>query len=306
MAEMNLGNMCRFGVLPFLLAASASCSDMNSAQDTYDTVYGRLEAGGANGGGMGNPPPVELPPGWACLDPENPLPPFQPPDPPPATINYFVPIADFDTRRPVPGLTVKLCSSSACDPDIPIPEVTQPNPAQPVYLLQIPYGQADSYLQVSAPDYATMDYYFGGPIIGSPNAMFLANAIPMLRSETLDRLLVDVRAPSPAPSGRGVLAIRTLDCAGQRAVGVEVEAGQEMPEGTVPWALSDNNIASPDTVTTDARGVAGFANVPAGAFTVQGIAPVGDGITYGRHTLRVKGGQITLGEVRFGIGQRGQ
>jgi hypothetical protein len=312
---MNRLNICRVGLLPLLLA-TGGCSDMDPAEDTYRIVY--LRGGGAGGddgaaggssgssgssgsGGSGSAP---IPPQWACL--MTPSPPYEPPDPPPSTISYILPVADFDNQMPLPAFEVKLCQGSACAPDIPIPPPVRADPVLPIYLLQIPFGLRDAYLQVSADGYATMDYYFGGPMIGSPRTPFVANALPMLKQETLDRLLVDVQAPSPSPTGRGVLAIRTLDCMGGRAPNVDVEPTIEMPpDDIVPWTLSDNNIAAPGA-TTDGRGVAGFANVPEGAFRVQGIAPAGDGIEYGAHTLRVRAGQITLGEVRVGIGQIGQ
>ncbi|HTV24661.1 MAG TPA: hypothetical protein VMG12_38480 [Polyangiaceae bacterium] len=323
---MNLMNMGRFGLLP-LLAGAVACSDMDPGDDTFSTVYPNLaqagrggsepvgnagsggSAGSDNSGGSANEPP-DLPTQWACLD--EPAPTFQLPTPPPATVNYIVPIADFLDIVPVPGLQVKLCRSVECADGTAL-TLTQIDPMRPVlYLLQLPYNPNTlPYLQLSAEGYVTMDYYFGGPIVGNPNpdaTMFVGQIIPMLKVGVLDGLLSDVGAPSPADPAKGVIAGRTLDCSGQRAAGVYVESTQELPTGAVPWSLSNNNVAFPGRVPTDARGVAGFANVPPGAFAVRGVVPVdGDeGVEFGDHVMRVKAGVITLGEVRRGIGTFGQ
>jgi len=332
---MNLGNLCRVGLLPLMLGTAAACSDMDPGTDTYLSVNNltpRAGAGGDDGvgssGAGGNPTaggsggsgsgPSDVPAAWACL--VNPPPPFQLPMMPPATVNYLVPVIDLNLGTAVPGLAVKLCISESCVPDVPIPAIVQPEPPRPIYLIQIPYNTVQSpYLQLSADGYVTMDYYFGGPMVGNPRPdpdnnpetpapPFLGNVIPMLRTETLDGLLRDVQAPSPALPGTGVLAVRTLSCTNERAPGVYVEPVQEMPEDIVPWTLSDNNAALRGVNPTDPRGVAGFANVPAGTYRVQGVAPIGGetGTEFGPHTLRVKPGFITLGEVRLGIGQYAQ
>lgn len=329
---MNLRNVCRIGLLPFVLGAVA-CSDMDPGADTFRTVYPNLASPGGSGGddqsgggssgsggtgGSQAEPPAMLPAQWACLQGDPPT--VSPAMPPPQNVNYLVPIVDFDNApQTVADVSVKLCTSAACDPFVQIP-IVQPDPARPVFLLVLPYGLMNPYLKFEAPGYATMDYYFGGPLVGVPNPdpdndpstptpPFLGNVVPLLKQETLDNLLRDVQAPVPQPAGRGVLAVRTLNCTGARAPDVIVEPVSDMPDDTVRWTLSDSNAAVRGVFPTDIRGVAGFANVPEGTFRVRGIAPTGEegeGLPYGDHTLRVRPGVITLGEVRQGIGAFGQ
>ena len=54
------------------------------------------------------------------------------------------------------------------------------------------------------------------------------------------------------------------------------------------------------------RGVAGFVNVVPGTVDVEAVAPVNGGVVYGRTTLPVRAGVITLAEVRDGLDRWGQ
>ena len=85
-----------------------------------------------------------------------------------------------------------------------------------VQIIPIPYG-LEGYLLLEAPDYVSTEYTFGGPMIGSRNReqIIQGEAIPMLRAETMNTLFGDVR--QTCQLNTGVLAIRTIDCQGQRA-----------------------------------------------------------------------------------------
>lgn len=266
----------------------------------------------AAGGASGN---------WACLG-QRPTPLDQPPE----RVQYLVGIVDFDSQPPpntptsVPGLQVTVCGSPSCDPPFSAPDVVVVNPiegqAPYVWMIDVPYNFSNAYLRLTAPNYAPMDYVFGGPLKGPPEGGHVVRGltIPLLKEATRDTIYNDLGLPGPADPKRGVLAVRTLDCRrsaqaqGQRAAGVRLHAIPAAPEApAVAWTLSFSNRATPNKLETDARGVAGFVNVLPGTVDVEGIAPVGNGGTaYGATTLPVRAGVITLAEVRYGLDVWGQ
>jgi hypothetical protein len=81
----------------------------------------------------------------------------------------------------------------------------------------------------------------------------------------------------------------------------------DRPDAGTAWSVGFTNLASRGNVT-DARGIVGLANLDPGPYTVEGIAPVGgpDGTPYGRTTVQVRPGVITLAEIRDGIDKWGQ
>jgi hypothetical protein len=96
---------------------------------------------------------------------------------------------------------------------------------------------------------------------------------------------------------------------GKRAALVRVEANPETPPpGSCAWSLSDANAFAPDSLQTDARGVAGFLDAAVGVINVFAEAPIGDGYPYPARppALRVRAGVITLAELRDGLGVWGQ
>jgi hypothetical protein len=160
-----------------------------------------------------------------------------------------------------------------------------------------------------------MDYVFGGPMKGLPDgsSVVYGLTIPLLKESTRDTIYNDLGLSGTADPSRGVLALRTLDCGrsaqgqGVRAKGVRLSAiPKAPPEPAVAWTLSFSNRATPNKLETDARGVAGFVNMLPGSVDVEGIAPVGGGTPYGRTTLAVRPGVITLGELRDGLDIWGQ
>jgi hypothetical protein len=303
--EMNLRNVCRVGFLPFALGAVA-CSDMDPGNDTFSRVY-PLEAqagsagdgptgnsgsggdGAGAGGGDNGPAPN---PAWDCLgtSPE----PLEPLSPQPQVVTYAVPIVDFaNPPTPPAGLVIQVCQSNDTNCASPVPHMeVQVDPMRPFIIgITIPY-QLDGYLTLEAPGYVPTEYYFGGPMIGSLDRrpVVVGEAIPMLRQATMDTLFDDVRE-TRAP-GTGVLAIRTIDCRGIRAAGVQLEPIDEVG---FQWTLLSNIPRNGDE-PTDGRGVGGFGNVVPGVIAVQG--KVGED-AFGRTALRVKPDQFTVGEIRW-------
>jgi hypothetical protein len=341
MIGMNLGNMSRIGSLSLLVAAAAACSDMAPDDQTYETVYGSLQGGGSGsapgGGGSENAgtggtmePAGPLPAEWACLDQPQPL-----ADRVPSRIQYRVPIVDFDTQtallQAVAGLVIQVCGNAACDPPLPPCPAggatspaeqcftqTAPLPVPYVVELDLPWQFSNGSLKLTAPGYAEMNYIFGGPMIGPPEggSLVIGLPIPLLRNSARESAYLDCGVNGVDPT-RGTVAVRTLDCKrnirnlsmtvpeGSRAPLVAVSALEE-PANGVAWALSNDNIFSPNTLQTDARGVAGYLDTDVGVVRLVAEAPIGRQYPSAPPNLRVRANVITLAELRDGLGRWGQ
>jgi hypothetical protein len=304
----------RFLSLPLCVVLGA-CSSLDAGTDTAAQLYGAKGDAGAAGAGGADEGPATLPPEWACLDQ-----PLVPIAQDPSRVTYVVAIVDFDSQpyKPtiVKDLAIQVCGSPSCDPPASEPDVVIHNPieGQPpfVYAIEFPYGFSNGSLRLTAPSYAPMDYVFNGPMIGAPEGGYqvMGLTIPLLKATTRDTIYHDLGLPGDVDLSRGVLAMRTLNClrdpkANPRAPGVKLESVPKPPSApAVAWTLSTSNRATPNRLETDSRGVAGFVNVLPLVYDVQGITP--SGRVYGRTSIAIRPGVITLAEIREGIGRWGQ
>lgn len=236
----------------------------------------------------------------------------------PGRITYVMPIVDFNSQptspSPVPGVTFKVCTNAVCVPEYPVCDGSTeqcynvgPGPTPFVQVLDLPYGFANGILRFQAPEYVDMDYVLGGPMIGTPSGELLVRSlgITMVPNLTRDGIYAQVGIPE-IDLGRGVLAIRTLDCRGERSPGVTVSPSSgDVESPAVAFSLSSNNLATPTSLETDGRGVAGFINLAPQTIDVVAFTP--DGTPFVRPTtLNVRPGVITLAELRMGLDQWGQ
>ncbi len=301
----------------------AGCSSLDPASDTAAKLFGEGNAGsggssttpGTGDAGSGGTEAPELGPEWACLaEPQRPV--AQDPE----RVTYVVGIVDFDSQpyspTPVKGLQIEVCGSPSCDPPASEPEVIITNPVegQPpfVYAIEVPFRFSNGSLRLTAPNYAPMDYIFNGPMIGPPEGGYVVQGltIPLLKATTRETIYHDLGLPGEVDTSRGVLALRTLNClrekgSNPRAPGVKLISVPQPPdEPAVAWTLSTSNRATANRLETDARGVAGFVNALPLVYDLEGVSPVG--LTYGRTSIAVRPGVITLAEIRDGIGLWGQ
>ena len=231
----------------------------------------------------------------------------------PGRVQYTVPVVDFDTQLtapiPVPGAVLTVCTNSTCEPALPAcatevnngcyREFPGPNPA--IRVLDFPYGLTNVTLRWTAPGYIPTDYPMGGPLVGSPDGELAMRGvgIVLVKESTYAALHGQVGGvPDPA---RGTLAVRVLDCGLGRAPGNTVEPYNANLAGSTAFSLSSNNLASGSDLTTDARGVVGFFNLPPQTIDVH-VADWGFQPT----TFNVRPGTLTLGELRWGLERFGQ
>jgi hypothetical protein len=221
---------------------------------------------------------------------------------------YITPVVDFDTQLTSPtavgDVSLTVCTSAACD--VPFTDWQRlPGPSSIVWVLSFPQGLSNAVLRFSAPGYVGTDYVLGGPLIGTPSGNLEVHGIgvPLVSLSTYQSLHGQVG--TVPDTLKGTFAARIIDCHGKRASGVEVEPvyGEDV-SGSVPFALSNNNFASDTKLKTDARGVAGFLNLPAQTFDVQAVASFGEVIS--STTVPVRAGVVTLAEIRPGLELWGQ
>lgn len=265
-------------IAPLLLSA---CTQMESGYDSYDSKYT-----------------------WACLNESTSFAPRTP-----GRVTYIVPVVDFDSQlyapTSVPDVSLTVCTSASCDQ--PITDWQKlPGSADYVWVLSLPYGLNNAVLRFTAPGYTPMDYVLGGPMVGSPDGTLTIKGlgVPLLKAASVTSLYNQVGL-ADLDLSKGVFAARFLDCAGERADRSVVTTAGGNIEGSVAFALSNNNLATPTTLETDDRGVAGFMNLPPQTLDVVGWASTGhqiDGVT----TVLIRPGVITLAELRPGLETWGQ
>lgn len=312
-----------FALAASVLAAGASgCSSLDPADESCVTLglagCDTPEGNGGTGGGTSQNMSPLLPAPWECLD----GPPRELPGPV-ARVTYRIAIVDFDSQPPpnpptaVEGLQIVVCKDPTCDAPAGPDEVTitNPNPQQPfVYDISMPYNFSNASLRISSTTnlYTDTEYFFGGPMVGSPEggSIVLGQTLPVLRKSSRDTLYRGLGLEAPASAAVGDVAVRVLNCQRDemgrttRAANVRVEADSPS-EGAIAYALTYGNLPLRDR-DTDERGVAGFASLAPRNYVVRGIAPVGDGMPFGETTVPIRPGVITIVEIREGQGLWGQ
>jgi hypothetical protein len=226
-------------------------------------------------------------------------------------VGYIVPIVDFaNPPAAPPNMTIVACQSGDLNCRFPgMPPIQAPDPAvlalfpeavRPAVLqITLPTG-FDGYLRITAMGYVQTEYYFGGPLIGGMDGGpgLVGEAIPVPRDNTVSDIFGSLRRERD--TSRGLIALRTLNCLGQRAPNVTLDL---LNTDAIGWTLISNAPASPQGqndafIPTDIRGVAGFANIIPGAAVVEGHSPAG--VPYGQANFAVRANQLTIGEIRLG------
>jgi hypothetical protein len=355
------------GAALLMSIGAAGCSSFDPADDDCLTLGLEpcTDEPAGNGGSDGVPPEMvvnpSMPAEWQCItQPDTPIP---NPDTP-TRVTYLTPVVDFQSPSPtspvaVPGLQLTVCTdpsctppaacfpdNTACDPDIPgMPTapmnspvlVQQPNAAAApfLYAINLPFGYDAVSIRARAPGYVPAEYFVGGPMKGTPEGGTTVVGLPyfLLTTAALDTLYSSIGLDTPALTanpGRGILAVRTINCLrdrtqllpdpnarqAARGVGVRLEmVGGDPEEPAKPWVLSfgkqvRGKQSEDDLLFTDDRGTAGFANLLPLTYNVHAFAPAPTssetGTAYGETPARVRPGVISIIEVRDGLNVWGQ
>lgn len=249
---------------------------------------------------------------WACLDH-----PAVPVARDPLPVTYVVSIVDFDSSptapTAVPGLVVTVCDTAECARQIEGVTVGH-GAAGPAYeyTVTFPFTFANAYLRLSAPGYVQLNYFLGGPMIGTADGATRVTGLQLslLRTDTFERLARSLQLPVPIDATRGTLAVRVLDCLGHRAAGISLNVeSTALDPGRVAWSLSLGNYATPGASVTTERGVAGIANAAPDVVIVHGSRVTDDGTErsiFGPIRVPIWPAAISLVELRDGLGAWGQ
>lgn len=236
---------------------------------------------------------------WSCLPQDSPgaLPEI---DPPPAAIAYVVPIVDAQQpESPVDGLSIQVCQIGDAGCIAPVPVVlSTPNPDLPyVYQINMPYA-LDAYLRLAAPGRVPTEYYFQGPLVGSPDGstLVIGETIAMDRVDAFAQTL----ALLDTTPEEGLLMLRVTDCTARPADGARLKL---LSNEGVPWVMRDGTVVrDDDELATDSSGVAGFAALVPGVYAVGGIlqSDCVDGQPdctprrFGQAIARIRAGTVTI------------
>jgi hypothetical protein len=292
---------CAFGFVG--LSAALGCTELDLGSDDYCSLSLGTEPC-INDGTGGTVNPLNPPTAWGCLGD---APDYTMPDIP--GMAYVVPIQDFANPLITPPmLKIDVCIASDLNCTTPVtsalPPITRPDPAQPVYRIQLPTEPVpfEGYLRLTADGYIQTEYYFSGPMVGNPlnpdmPQVVIGQPITIPRVSSINEFFTRITPGAVRDENAGILALRVLNCDAQRSPNITLELNTD----GVPFALANNQPVGPDSdgsvPRTDTRGVAGFVNVPAGGTAiVEAVLP--DGRRFGRNGLAVRPNQLTAGEIR--------
>ena len=249
----------------------------------------------AEDGGAGSP--LDAGPQWACLDQPSEVTSSSPVAITFTLYNAFSPLvtagatggSDFTvvSCTPVPGFALEGCST--INPSCPMPAtpfattddageatVTVPNDFQGFFRLAGPgYLPAGVYMNQLLADASTFTPPI--PAIGPQEAALIASAL---------------NVPFDLDGGVGVVVFEVYDCFDRHAAGVSFAMSINAGPPTVQYYVADN-IPSTTAKQTDALGIGGALNVPAGPMTVTGTL-VGTQRTLGSVQTVVLAGGVTL------------
>jgi hypothetical protein len=242
---------------------------------------------------------------WSCL-PDGVMPPAPPSNPPPQVIPFVLPIVDFANPAVSPvGLEVKLCSTAdlPCEMGFPVP-ITRSEMDPRANVIPVPFGQT-TFVRMQADEFITTDYFLGGPMVGltNPAQPFIqGETIGLTALTTLDSFFEQFGRTGQRDNTKGILALRAIDCLGQRAADVRFEFDEDTGDGA-PWILRpdfrvfyDERAAGP--VTLPDVGVGGWVNMAPRNYRVKGV--LSDDTEFGSAVFTVRPNQLTFAELRPG------
>lgn len=318
-----------------LMSASVACTELDPETDNCISV------GTSNCEPPPVPDSGDEDPLFWCLPDGEPE--FVPPETPSPFVNYVVAIIDANVPNPnvqLPNLQIRACLDMDFNCSAPLPSIVLPVPGAPAALTSILVprnANVTMHLRLTADGYVESHYYFGGPMIGAPEpigsvenftvpealapALMAATGmtipagtvipVPTVRGENLamvrdsqiESFFQTIAQGEPRDTMAGIIALRMIDCNGDRAPGVSLDPrasigdgfGFVLPQNNVPARTDVRDIAGP-TVPGDGGG-AGFANVPRGGYLPVGVLE--GGRTYGGLiSFNVQPNVLTNGEVR--------
>jgi hypothetical protein len=223
-----------------------------------------------------------LGPEWSCLD-------TPPPIEPPSTerrVSFSMPIIESISGLPPASLKVRACALL----DVPCLMPTTPDPVGPsedgLVHLSLPRG-FDGFLEITSPDTAPALFFMHEPLERDTEAQ----ALPLISALGLAALAANNGAELDL-SKSGLIVVRTYDCLGAPAAGVEVTNDR----GGQVFVFVDG-LPRVGLTVTDVAGLGGFMNVAPGFVRVTG-RHVESGEVSGAESLVVRAQWLSFGDLQ--------
>ena len=297
-------------------ASPGDSSDGGSLADASDIAPdGASDGHGADGpqpskDPQNGPPPDASANPWWCVangTAVTTVPPPPTPSPRPTKVRYRVPIIDFysavaGSTQPLTNLTITACGlgDPACSISPKTPTVVPPTSATPLYQIDFDYG-FNGFIRITAPDYIATEYYFGGPLLGSPGGTVdPVDGVPVVQGLFIAPITVEAAEAFymahgfTIEPGKGLLGPRLLDCNGARADDVTLQVAD--PTGNGYTLIQNLPVFHDPPIKTDSRAVSGYVNMTPFNYSVSAIAP--GGVPYGSTVAVVRPDTLTVFEIR--------
>jgi hypothetical protein len=191
---------------------------------------------------------------WGCLDA---------PEPPTASplvprVDLALTVVDTVTGAPPAGLSARACARLEVGCDNPLTPDVSPTSDDPTMHLLVPQ-RFDGFVEIRSPATVPTMYFINQELVRDTAESFaIISTLALARLATQDNVTLD-----PA---RGFVLIRTFDCQGAPASGVELSSDNDGQ----PFAFVDGfPVVGRDETSAD--GIGGFVNVPLGIAVLQGI-----------------------------------
>jgi hypothetical protein len=181
---------------------------------------------------------------------------------------------DLITYTPVPGLSVRACSTvlhPQCDQGTGTPYQTTDDGGAAIF--QLPQSW-NGFFQLATPGYVTTTFFPGQMLAGDTQATVSAIILSNTALAELEAVLTGVTVSHDVDGGVGHVFIGAYDCEDHFASGVQFVPGSSVDAGpylTTPFYLQGSGgqqIPSTSADSTDDQGAGGLINVPVGSFTL--------------------------------------
>jgi hypothetical protein len=216
---------------------------------------------------------------WGCLDA---------PEPPTASplmprVDLALTVIDTVTDAPPAGLSARACSRLDVDCDTPLTPDVSPTIEDGAMHLSVPQGFA-GFVEISSPTTVPTMYFINQDLLRDTAESFaVISTLALAGLAARDNVMID-----PA---RGFVLIRTFDCQGAPASGVELSSDKEGQ----PFAFVDGfPVVGRDETSGD--GIGGFVNVPSGIVVLQGIVRE-HGTALSNASVFVRPGWFSYGDI---------
>jgi hypothetical protein len=226
------------------LVALSGCTELASGNDLLPQT---LQPNQPDAG-----PGPETP--WGCLDA---------PEPPTASpllprVDLALTVVDTVTDAPPAGLSARACSRLDVDCDNPLTPDVSPSIDDGAMHLSVQQRFA-GFVEIRSPTTVPTMYFINQDLLRDTAESFAIIGTSALAGlATQDNVMLD-----PA---RGFVLIRTFDCQGAPASGVQLSSDNDGQ----PFAFVDGfPVVGRDETSAD--GIGGFVNVPLGIAVLQGI-----------------------------------